>query len=194
MSRIILIDNYDSFTYNLVHAIRSGGDFLVDVVRNDKADLKEIDRYDGIVLSPGPGLPEESGLLKQIVSHYAGNKRILGVCLGLQAIAEVFGGTLRQLSTVHHGLALPVHVQDASHYLFQGLPYIFMGGRYHSWVADPDTLPECLRIIATDPDEQIMALTHREYDVCGLQFHPESILTPLGGTLIDNWLKKGFNH
>jgi anthranilate synthase component II len=188
MARILVFDNYDSFTYNLVHYVKSSGDHQVDVVLNDEMPLSAPGSYDGIILSPGPGVPSEAGQLKALIDLYKSTKRIFGVCLGQQAIAEVFGGTLINLSTVYHGVATPVSFSSPRHYLFDGLPAIIEAGRYHSWAVDPATLPSCLNIEAVDSTGQIMALSHKEYDICSVQFHPESVLTPSGMDIISNWL------
>ena len=190
MSRILIFDNYDSFTYNLVHYVKDFGAHQVDVYRNDQIALDEIDHYDGIILSPGPGLPAEAGLLMPLIRKYAPSKRILGVCLGQQAIAEVFGGSLINLSKVHHGVATAIDLLEPKHYLFEGLDTRLEVGRYHSWVVNPADLPQCLRVTALDDHGEIMALCHKEYDVCGVQFHPESILTPNGKEMMFNWLKR----
>ncbi len=189
MKKILVLDNYDSFTYNLVHYVRESIGFHVEVLRNDALRVEEVAKYDGIILSPGPGIPSEAGLLLSIISAYVGTKRILGVCLGLQAITEVFGGKLLNIKKVYHGVATPVHVCQPRHYLFEGLPDTFMAGRYHSWIADKDYFPSDLRIDALDDEGSIMALSHHRHDICGVQFHPESILTPDGKTMIKNWLK-----
>src|SRR5512133_2791849 len=173
MAKILVFDNYDSFTYNLVHYVQRAGDYTVDIALNDKINLQDVAFYDGIILSPGPGLPSESGLLKPLISMYGSSKRIFGVCLGLQAIAEVFGGTLVNLSTVYHGIATPVTYRSPVHYLFEGLPSTFEAGRYHSWIVDKITLPGCLNIEATDENGFVMSLSHKEFDICGVQFHPE---------------------
>ena len=189
MAKILVFDNYDSFTYNLVQYVQNYGNHKVDIALNDEIPLREAARYDGIILSPGPGLPSESGLLKPLISLYKSTKRIFGVCLGQQAIAEVFGGTLINMSTVYHGIATPVTFSAPRHYLFEGLPDTIEAGRYHSWVVDDKTLPECLNIEAVDENGQIMALSHKEFDICSVQFHPESVLTPYGFNVISNWLK-----
>lgn len=190
MAKILVFDNYDSFTYNLVQYVQKIGNHKVDVILNDELPLEDAEKYDGIILSPGPGLPSEAGLLLQLIDRYKTTKRIFGVCLGQQAIAEVFGGTLINLSTVYHGLATPVTFSNPRHYLFEGLPDKIDAGRYHSWVVDPATLPQCLKIEAIDENEQIMALSHKEFDICSVQFHPESVLTPEGINIIANWLKR----
>ena len=192
MAKILVFDNYDSFTYNLVHYVRSASGHEVDVALNDEIPLQDVGPYDGIILSPGPGVPSEAGMLKPLIDYYKSSKRIFGVCLGQQAIAEVFGGRLINLTTVYHGVATPVSFSTPRHYLFEGLPETIEAGRYHSWAVDPGTFPSCLRIDATDQNGQIMALSHREFDICSVQFHPESILTPTGINIISNWLK-GFN-
>ena len=189
MAKILVFDNYDSFTYNLVQYVKSIGNHEVDVILNDEIELKAVSGYDGIILSPGPGLPAEAGLLLPLIEEYKSTKRIFGVCLGQQAIAESFGGKLHNLSAVFHGVATPITFNDPKHYLFDGLPNTINAGRYHSWVVEKNSLPSCLKIEATDNEGQIMALSHREYDVCGVQFHPESVLTPMGINIISNWLK-----
>jgi anthranilate synthase component 2 len=186
--KILVFDNYDSFTYNLVHAIYSLGYQDLEVHRNDKITLDEIERFDKIVLSPGPGIPEEAGLLLPVIRRYAASKSILGVCLGQQAIAQAFGGSLINLKSVLHGISTPIFVKDETEILFQGLPSVFEGGRYHSWVVDRENLPGCLHVTALDNEGQIMAISHKQFDVKGVQFHPESVLTPLGEKIISNWL------
>jgi anthranilate synthase component II len=190
MAKILIIDNYDSFTYNLVHYVKEHPGHDVDVFRNDKINMDDVDRYDGILLSPGPGIPSEAGLLLSIIEGYSPVKRIFGVCLGQQAIGEVFGGKLINLSRVFHGVATPVELLRPKHYLFDGLPDKIEAGRYHSWSVDEKGFPDSLQITARDESGQIMALCHKKYDVCGVQFHPESILTPDGKKIIYNWLKK----
>lgn len=183
---IVIIDNYDSFTYNLSHQLKALG-AQVDVVRNDAFQMFQLEPYDKIVLSPGPGIPEEAGLLNDVIRRYAGRKPILGVCLGHQAIAEVFGGRLENLRTVYHGVHTPTHIINHD-YLFEHLPETFEAGRYHSWVVSRSGLPDCLEVTAISDDGHIMALRHRTYDVRGIQFHPESILTPEGARILQNWL------
>lgn len=190
MAKILILDNYDSFTYNLVHYVKDYGNHQIDVYRNDKIPLPEIDRYDGIILSPGPGLPNEAGNLIPIIENFYESKRIFGVCLGQQAIAEVFHGSLYNLSEVYHGVAHTISLTQPAHYLFDGLPEAIEGGRYHSWMVKEDNFPTCLKVTATDQQGRIMALTHRNYDVCAVQFHPESILTPHGKEIIFNWLRR----
>ena len=188
--KIIIIDNYDSFTYNLVHAIRKISGEDVKVVRNDEVTLEELEDFDKIVLSPGPGLPSESGLLIPVIREFASRKSILGVCLGHQAIGEVFGGKLLNMNKVLHGIATPINVISRSTTLFDGMPDQFEAGRYHSWIVDNDGFPECLEITSVDNENRIMSLRHKEFQVEGVQFHPESVLTPLGEKLIENWLYK----
>ena len=187
MSKILLFDNYDSFTYNLLHILKElGAD--VEVHRNDKISLEEVGRFDKILLSPGPGIPEEAGILLPLIRRYAPTKSILGVCLGEQAIGEAFGATLINLTDVHHGVCSDIKV-TAKEPLFAGLEPGFRAGRYHSWVVSRENFPDCLEITAEDMEEkQIMALRHRTYDVRGIQFHPESVLTPKGKAIIENWL------
>lgn len=184
--RIVMIDNYDSFTYNLVHLVKELG-AEITVYRNDQFRLEDLESFDKIMLSPGPGIPSESGLLLDVIKTYSGKKPILGICLGEQAIGEVFGGKLVNLSEVFHGVQTPAHI-CLEDYIFEGLDPEQMVGRYHSWVVDAGTLPECLEITATSDEGQIMALRHRSLDVRGIQFHPESVLTPNGKTMIENWL------
>lgn len=185
--KILVFDNYDSFTYNLVHLVEKISNASVEVHRNDQLPLEEVKRYDKIILSPGPGIPGEAGLLLPLIKEYASSKSILGVCLGHQAIAESFGGSLVNLSTVYHGIATPIEV-DVEHYLFMGLPGKLVVGRYHSWIVNETDLPSELAITARDENNQIMALQHRHYDISGVQFHPESVLTPEGETILKNWL------
>lgn len=185
--KIVIIDNYDSFTYNLRHLVRELG-AQVDVVRNDCFRLKDLAKYDKIILSPGPGIPSEAGLLLDVIREYGPKKPILGVCLGHQAIGEVAGARLCNLDNVFHGVQTPVKITPNADYLFNGLPDEIMVGRYHSWVVDTEGLPECLEITAVSPEGQIMALKHKEYDMHGIQFHPESVLTPQGRAIIENFL------
>lgn len=185
--KTVIIDNYDSFTYNLAHLVKELG-AEVDVLRNDKFELEELEKYDKIILSPGPGIPEEAGLLLEVIRTYAGRKPMLGVCLGEQAIGQVFGGKLTNLSEVFHGIQTNVKIKNKD-YIFDGLPTKIPVGRYHSWVVDADGFPEELVVTAISPEGQIMALKHREYDVHGIQFHPESVLTPDGKQIVGNWLK-----
>ena len=184
--KIVIIDNYDSFTYNLSHLVKELG-AEVTVLRNDQFSLDEIETYSKIILSPGPGIPSEAGLLLDVIKTYAGKKPILGVCLGHQAIGEAFGAKLENLSDVFHGVATPCHLtsDDA---LFSGITKEFTIGRYHSWVVAKNGLPDCLEVTAVSDEGQIMALRHRVLDVRGIQFHPESVLTPDGKKMIQNWL------
>lgn len=186
--KILIFDNYDSFTYNLVHLVKELGYTDVDVYRNDKISLDDIAKYDKIILSPGPGIPSEAGLLLPLIKEYAGKKPILGVCLGHQAIGEAFGANLTNLEDVYHGVATQVSIVK-SDYLFDGLGNEIEVGRYHSWIVDSNGLPDCLEVTAIDSKGQIMALRHKEYDVHGVQFHPESVLTPAGETIVKNFLK-----
>jgi anthranilate synthase component 2 len=190
MEKILVIDNYDSFIFNLVHYIKklSEDKLEVDVYRNDKIDIAEAGRYDKILLSPGPGLPDEAGIIKELIRTYCDSKDILGVCLGHQAIAEVFDGRLMQLNRVFHGLAMKTRIIDKGEDLFKGIPETITTGRYHSWLVDRETLPVCLKITAVDEEGQIMAISHRDYRIRGVQFHPESIMTEYGEQIIKNWL------
>ena len=185
---ILVIDNYDSFTYNLVHAIKKITGLPVDVFRNDEISLEEIEKYDKIVLSPGPGIPEEAGLLLEIIKAFAPTKSILGVCLGHQAIGEAFGGKIRNMNRVLHGIATPVILTHNKSVLFKGLPDTFDVGRYHSWIVTSEQLPKCFKVTSYDKDGLIMSMQHKKYDVQSVQFHPESVLTPLGEKMIANWL------
>lgn len=187
-AKILVFDNYDSFTYNLVQMIERILDTKVDVVKNDQITLAEIDQYDKIVLSPGPGIPEEAGILLDVIREYAPTKSILGVCLGQQAIAEAFGGRLINLTEIYHGVATPADVIKDNTKIFRNLSSGIEVGRYHSWVVNRDDLPNELEITAVDKDGMIMALQHKTYDVHGVQFHPESILTPEGEVIIRNFL------
>ncbi len=187
--KILVFDNYDSFTYNLVQMIRElSPSAQLEVFRNDEIELEAIKKYDKILLSPGPGIPSESGLLLPLLKEYAATKSIFGVCLGQQAIAESFGGSLSNLSKVYHGIATPVTLLQKS-VLFEGLPATFMVGRYHSWVVNENDLPTDLIVTSKDEDGYIMSLEHSKYDVKGVQYHPESVLTPEGLKIISNWLK-----
>jgi len=187
--KILVLDNYDSFTYNLVHYIESGGEYTVDVYRNDEISLDEVDAYETIILSPGPGLPENAGILKALINRYASFKKILGVCLGMQAIGEVFGGKLENLSEVYHGVSTELKVLDVSDGLYCGLPKSFQIGRYHSWVVSTNNFPVELIVTAEDEHQQIMSFRHKEFKLYGVQFHPESVLSEYGKELINNFLK-----
>ncbi|MGE9312707.1 anthranilate synthase component II [Niabella sp. CJ426] len=187
--KLLVFDNYDSFTYNLVHLVEKILHQKVDVHRNDQITLEQVNDYDKIILSPGPGIPEEAGLLLPLIKEYAASKSILGVCLGQQAIGEAFGGKLTNLSKVYHGVATPCKIIKEGVDLFAGLTEEFEVGRYHSWVVSRDGFPDELEITAVDENDMIMALQHKTYDVRGVQFHPESVLTPLGEQILRNWLK-----
>ncbi|MBL0739205.1 aminodeoxychorismate/anthranilate synthase component II [Flavobacterium sp. GN10] len=186
MKKILVIDNYDSFTYNLVHYLEDLN-CEVTVYRNDEFDIDEIASFEKILLSPGPGIPDEAGLLKAVIEKYSPTKSILGVCLGQQAIGEVFGGTLSNLDKVYHGVATNVKTLVDDEILFEGLGNEFEVGRYHSWVVDSN-LPEDLEATSVDENGQIMSLRHKNYDVRGVQFHPESVLTPNGKRILENWI------
>ena len=185
--KILLLDNYDSFTYNLLHIVKELGATDVEVIRNDQIGLDEVARFDKIILSPGPGIPSEAGMLLPIIKQYASTKPILGVCLGHQAIGEAFGGTLENLTDVYHGIQSSIRLLGDKP-LFEGLGNQILVGRYHSWVVSRDNFPVCLEITAESEEGQIMALRHKEYNVHGIQFHPESVLTPQGKTIIRNFL------
>jgi anthranilate synthase component II len=186
--KILVFDNYDSFTYNLVHLVKKIVGDNVDVFRNDEIALEKVQEYDKIILSPGPGIPSEAGLLLPLIKQYAKSKSILGVCLGHQAIAEAFGGTLINLSTVFHGVATPIKITNKHSQVLKGLPESIKVGRYHSWIVSDTSFPEELEVTAIDENGYIMGLQHKSYDVQGVQFHPESVLTPEGETIMSNWL------
>lgn len=187
--KILIFDNYDSFTYNLVHLVKELGYTDVDVFRNDKIALEDVAKYDKIILSPGPGIPSEAGLLLPLIKEYANKKPILGVCLGHQAIGEAFGAQLKNLEDVYHGVATRINITQPD-YIFDTLGRELEVGRYHSWIVDNNGLPDCIEITATDNNGQIMALKHKELDVHGVQFHPESVLTPAGETIVKNFLNQ----
>ena len=187
--KILVIDNYDSFTYNLVQMLQTFESVAVDVRRNDQIAVSAVNDYQKIVLSPGPGIPSEAGYMPEIVREYAPTKSILGVCLGHQCIGEVFGGTLRNLSVPVHGKASTIRVLSPQEPLFRGLPSSFNVGRYHSWVVEKDGLSADIEVTAVDEAGEIMALRHTRYDVRGVQFHPESILTPTGYEMLKNWVQ-----
>ena len=189
MTRILVFDNYDSFTYNLVHLVEKLMKQRVEVHRNDRLPLEKVKEYDKIILSPGPGIPSEAGLLLPLIREYAASKPILGVCLGHQAIGEAFGAKLVNLSTVYHGVATPVKILKPGT-LFEGLPETLEVGRYHSWVVSEENWPDELEVTARDEKNYVMGLRHRNLDVQGVQFHPESVLTPLGEKILANWLKQ----
>ncbi|MBF6654593.1 anthranilate synthase component II [Flavobacterium columnare] len=184
---IAVIDNYDSFTYNLVHYLEDLA-CEITVYRNDEFELAELEKFDKILLSPGPGIPDEAGLLKQVIEKYAPTKSILGVCLGQQAIGEVFGGQLTNLEKVYHGVATKVKLTNPDEVLFRDLPAEFEVGRYHSWVVTNENFPADLEVTSVDDNGQIMSLKHKSYDVRGVQYHPESVLTPLGKKILENWV------
>lgn len=184
--KLVIVDNYDSFTYNLSHLLKElGAD--VTVVRNDQFELPDLEKFDKIVLSPGPGIPSEAGLLLKVIETYKDKKPILGVCLGHQAIGEYFGAKLTNLSDVYHGVQTPAKIV-ADDYIFRNLPNEILVGRYHSWVVDNANLPSCLEVTATSPEGYIMAIRHKTFDIRGIQFHPESVLTPEGKNIISNFI------
>jgi anthranilate synthase component 2 len=187
--KILLLDNYDSFNYNLAHYLRELTGEDIPVMRNNRISLEEAGAYDAIVLSPGPGLPADAGIMPDLIRTYSPSKKILGVCLGMQAIGEVFGGQLLNLPSVFHGVATPAILLKPDEVLFKGLPARIEVGRYHSWVVDENSIPPVLEITAVDESGRVMALCHRKFDVRGVQFHPESVLTPHGKTMIKNWLE-----
>lgn len=187
MKNILIIDNYDSFTYNLVHYLEDLN-CKVTVLRNDEFDLDEVAKYDKILLSPGPGIPDEAGLLKAVIQKYAATKSILGVCLGQQAIGEVFGGSLTNLEKVYHGVATNVEIIVKDESLFNGLENKIEVGRYHSWVISKEDFPSDLEITSVDENGEIMSVRHKNFDVKGVQFHPESVLTPNGKQILANWV------
>ena len=184
--RIAMIDNYDSFTYNLVHLVKELG-AEIEVFRNDQFELPELERFEKIMLSPGPGIPEEAGKLIDVIREYVGMKPILGICLGEQAIGEFFGGKLVNLSDVFHGVQTPAHIVSSDP-IFNGMEKDIMVGRYHSWVVDANSIPSCLEVTCISDEGQVMALRHRDYNIRGIQFHPESVLTPEGKRMINNWI------
>ena len=190
--RILVLDNYDSFTYNLVQYLREVSDYPIQVFRNDEIELNEVENYDVIVLSPGPGVPKDAGIMPELIKKYASTKSIFGVCLGMQAIGEAFGGNLRNLEKVFHGIETPINVIDENDPIFKKLPQKFTVGRYHSWVVDKKDLPKNLKITAEDPKGEIMAFRHVKFDVAGVQFHPESIMTEYGTDMLKNFLENAF--
>lgn len=187
---VLLLDNYDSFTYNLAHVISDVLDKPFDIIRNDQITVEECEKYDTIILSPGPGIPDEAGILKQVIEKYRDSKNIFGVCLGCQAIGEVYGGTLSNLDTVYHGVETPMNVTIEDELLFKGIDKTFPAGRYHSWVISNDNFPEELEITCIEEHNQIMAIRDKKRNVRGVQFHPESILTPSGAQMIRNFLEE----
>lgn len=186
--KLLVLDNYDSFTYNLVHLIEKVSEVQFDVIRNNKISIEDVKTYDKILLSPGPGLPKDAGIMPELIKTYGASKSILGVCLGLQAIGEAYGGTLKNLDTVFHGIATPINIISED-VIFNNCPKSFTVGRYHSWVINNNQLPADMQITAIDEQGNIMALKHKTHDVRGVQFHPESILSECGETMIQNWLK-----
>ncbi len=187
--RLLVLDNYDSFTYNLVQYLEYLMGRAPEVIRNDAMELEEVDRFDAIVLSPGPGLPSKAGIMPELIQRYAPSKAILGVCLGHQAIGEAFGGSLQNLDRVFHGVETSIEVTDPGEDLFQGIPANFSAGRYHSWVVAPHGIPAAFQVTAIDANNQIMAMRHRQYNLRGVQFHPESVMTPDGIQMLANWLQ-----
>jgi anthranilate synthase component II len=188
MMRILVLDNYDSFTYNLVHIIRALG-YEMDIYRNDKISVEDVKRYDKIMLSPGPGIPDEAGIMKEVIQVYGPTKSILGVCLGHQGIGEVYGAKLFNIPKVLHGVTSITDVTDPTEYLFKGVSSKFQATHYHSWAVIKESIHGDLKVTATNTEGLVMALAHRKYDVRGVQFHPESIMTPEGPKMIENWLK-----
>jgi len=188
MEKILILDNYDSFTYNLVQYVKELTDAPIDVIRNDQIDIAGLESYDRIIFSPGPGVPQDAGIMIEAIKRYAPHKKMLGVCLGHQAIGLAFGGTLQNLDKVYHGVKTPVTITDTSDVLFAEIPEITEVGRYHSWVINPENLPAELQVTATSDEGQIMAIKHQKYPVWGLQFHPESIMTDEGKKMIKNFL------
>ncbi len=186
--KILVLDNYDSFTYNLVHIIRELG-YPMDIFRNDKIRIGEVKQYDKILFSPGPGIPDEAGIMKEVVREYAATKSILGVCLGHQGIAEVFGARLYNIPKVLHGVTSRVMITNPKEKLFLGIPDQFTATHYHSWAVVPESITNELEVTAVNSEGLVMALAHKKYDVRGVQFHPESVMTEHGPKLIQNWLK-----
>lgn len=187
--RILVFDNYDSFTYNLVQYLEEITGRRPDVARNDAIGLEEVGRYDKILLSPGPGLPAEAGILCEVIRTWGPHKSILGVCLGLQAMAEVYGGRLLNMERVFHGVASQIKVLDPNEPLFRALPPVFEAGRYHSWVVASDSIPADFKLTCVDDEGRVMGLSHRRFDLRGVQFHPESVMTPHGRQMLENWVK-----
>lgn len=187
--KILVLDNYDSFTYNLVHIIRALG-FPMDIYRNDKISIEDVKKYDKILLSPGPGIPDEAGIMKEVIKTYGPSKSILGVCLGHQGIGEVFGAKLFNIPKVLHGVTSETEVKDEGEYLFKNIPKTFQATHYHSWAIVPETINGDLKVTAVNNEGLVMAVSHRKFDVRGVQFHPESIMTPEGPKMIENWLRK----
>jgi anthranilate synthase component II len=186
--KLLILDNYDSFTYNLVQIVESCSNKAFDVIKNDQILLEDVRKYQKILFSPGPGLPSDAGMMKKIILTYGETKSILGICLGLQAIVETFGGSLVNLAQVYHGIKQEITVQDRKEVLFAGIPDVFTAGLYHSWAAEKEFMPPCLRITASSENGIIMAVSHRYFDIKGVQFHPESYMTATGPKLLANWL------
>lgn len=186
--KILILDNYDSFTYNLVHMVEKITNKYPDVYRNDEISIEEVGAYDLIMLSPGPGIPDEAGILKEVIKTYAGKIPMFGVCLGLQAITEVFGGTIINMNEVFHGVATDMKVTKPEAVIFEGVPEVFTAARYHSWIASKENLPTTLEVTAIDEEGGIMAIRHKEYQISAVQFHPESILTEVGEQLVRNFI------
>jgi anthranilate synthase component II len=187
--KILIIDNYDSFTYNLVHLVETITGEYPSVFRNDEITVEEVGKYDIIMLSPGPGIPDEAGILKEVIKTYAATKPIFGVCLGLQAITEVFGGSLENLENVFHGVATTMKVQSPDAVIYKNIPAEFEAARYHSWIASLSDFPEELEITAVDEFGSVMSLQHKKYNICAVQYHPESILTPIGEQIVRNFIE-----
>ncbi|MCF8276623.1 MAG: aminodeoxychorismate/anthranilate synthase component II [Flavobacteriales bacterium] len=185
--KLLLLDNYDSFTFNLLHYVEQFCDD-VTVKRNNELTLDEVEAFDAIILSPGPGLPKDAGIMPELIKRYASSKKILGVCLGHQAIGEAFGASLKNLNQVHHGISIPTNIIAKEDSLFTAIPTKIETGRYHSWVIDQSTIPSELTVTATDDNGEVMAIRHKLFNVCGVQFHPESLLTPEGLKIIGNWV------
>jgi len=186
--RILLLDNYDSFTWNLYHYLDELG-AEVSVFRNDAITMNEAEAFDAIVLSPGPGLPKDAGIMRELIRYYHKRKPILGICLGMQALGECFGASLKQMQQVKHGVATEIQLLKKDNFLFEDDNEPVLVGRYHSWVIDPNTIPQSIQVTAMDDEKNPMAMIHAEFPVCGLQFHPESILTPQGKKMLENWYK-----
>lgn len=186
--KILMLDNYDSFTYNLVQYLEEIIEGKIDVFRNDQITLEEIGAYDTIILSPGPGVPKDAGILMEVIKEYATTKNIFGVCLGMQAIGESFGGELANLEKVYHGVQTLIIKTEDEEPIFKDVPTAFEAGRYHSWVVKKENLPDCLEVTAIDKKGIVMAMSHKELNVRGVQFHPESIMTPDGKTMLRNFI------
>jgi len=187
--KVLVLDNYDSFTYNLVEYLRKLGVENIDVYRNREIDIEAVDAYDKILLSPGPGIPSEAGILKELIRKYAPTKSIFGVCLGQQAMAEVFGGEIENLSEVYHGISSTMYRKADDNGVLKGMAPEFLAGRYHSWNVSNNNFPDCFEITCVDENDRIMGIRHREYDLEGVQFHPESVLTPEGLSMLKNWIE-----